>query len=200
MADPTSPPSPTPASASPKNHAIQMGVVVLTFCLALNGAFYFLSDLYFEDRATRYGIQELANISGVRGAFAIFTSLVGLASLIAALAPRWVGHGIAGAASIASLFGAYGAWSHDMPAVLTVALVLLGGLFPALVWRSLLGSRAAWSFLISLTSVYALVLLFGAPKVRTLLEIGLWTALIVPGFLAVGAISLVMLHHDYRDR
>jgi hypothetical protein len=87
-----------------------------------------------------------------------------------------------------------------MPAVLPAALLVLGVLYPVLVWRSLEHSRGAWAFLISMCGVLAIVLLFGAPKVRGVLDIGLWTALIMPGLLAVATVGLAMLRVDYRER
>jgi len=84
--------------------------------------------------------------------------------------------------------------------VLPVSLFVIGALYPALVWRSLEHSRGAWSFLISMCGVLALVLFFGAPKVRGVLDIGLWTALIMPGLLTVAMVGLTMIRADYRER
>ena len=180
-------------------HAMQVGGIVITAVAILNVAFYFLSVMYFDDRAARFGALSEAQISGVRGAFAMFTGSIGIASIISTLAPREIGHGIAGLAGLGSLYAAYGAFSHEMPGVLTAALVVLGVAFPLLVWRSLARSRAAWAALTSLCSVYATVLLFGAPKVRGILGVGLWTALIIPGLLAVATVAMTMIRDDYRD-
>ena len=91
------------------------------------------------------------------------------------------------------------AFQAGMPNSLSVALLVLAGLFPVLVWRSLLHSRAAWAFLVSICWVLAVVLLFGAPKVRSKMEIGLWTAMIIPGLLFVAGVALVAVRREYRD-
>jgi hypothetical protein len=178
---------------------MQIAGLVLTFCVLLNAAFYFLSDMYFADRVGRFGAGELEAVGAVRIAFAMFSLSVAVGSVLASFAPSVIGHGIAGAAGLGSLIGGALAISRGLPPVLGVTMIVLGGLFPVLVWRSLARSRAGWAFLIALCAVYALVLLFGAPKVRGLLGIGLWHALIIPGLLAVGAAALGMLRERYRD-
>jgi hypothetical protein len=47
--------------------------------------------------------------------------------------------------------------------------------------------------------VFGTVDFFGAPKVRGLLGIGLWTALIVPGLQIISVIALTMLRGEYRE-
>jgi hypothetical protein len=187
------------APQTARQQAIQIAWLVLTFCVLLNAAFYFLSDLYFADRATRFGLAELAQINGVRAAFAIFTVLVGVGAAGAAFAPRLIGHGLALAAGVMSLIGSFFAFGQGLPGVLGTTMLVLGGVFPVLVWRSLARSRGAWSFLIATCAVYSLILLFGAPKVRGLLGIGLWHALIAPGMLAVAAAALAMLRGEYQE-
>jgi hypothetical protein len=179
--------------------AMQIAGLVATACVITNIAFYFLSGLYFEDRAAQFGIATSDHILAVRGAFAVFTGSIGLASIVAALAPRSIGHAIAGSAGGMSLFGAIGAFSRGMTPVLGAALVVVGILFPLLTWKSLARARGAWSVLIALCSVYGVVLLFGAPKVRGILGIGLWTALIIPGMLAVATVALAMVRSDYAE-
>ena len=87
----------------------------------------------------------------------------------------------------------------SIPTVLGVTLLFLGMLVPLLIWRSLVYSRAAWSFLLSTCAVLGLILMFGAPKVRGLLGIGLWTAMIIPGLLVLGAVALGLARRDYRE-
>ncbi len=179
--------------------AMQIAGMVIIFCALANVAFYFLSDLYFADRARRYGAEAMASIPGVRVAFGVFTGAIGLMSILAALAPRWVGHGIPTATGLTAIVAAFGAWTHGLQPTLAVALVLVGLLLPALAWLSLHKSRAAWSMLLAMCAVLGLMLMFGAPKVRGLLGVGLWTALIVPGLLAVAAVALAMVHRDYTE-
>jgi hypothetical protein len=79
-------------------------------------------------------------------------------------------------------------------------LLIVGALMPMLVWRSLQHSRGAWALLIALTTALATVDFFGAPKVRGLLGIGPWTALIMPGLQIVTVIALTMLRREYREQ
>ncbi len=178
---------------------MQIAGLVVTACVIANIGFYFLSDLYFEDRSAIYGSVTTGHINDVRIAFAIFTGSLGLTSIAAAMRPMWVGHGIAAAASIAAVLGGVSAALHDMTAVLPVALIVTGIVLALLIWKSLEKVRGAWAFLIGMTSVLAAVLLFGATKVRGSLDVGLWIALIIPGMLAVATVALAMTRDDYRE-
>ncbi len=178
---------------------MQIAGLVFTGCVIANIAFYFLSDLYFEDRSAIYGSVTSGHINDVRIAFAVFTGSIGLASVIAALQPMWIGHGIAAASSVAALLAGLSAAYHEMTPVLPAALIVTGIILALLVWKSFEGIRAAWAFLIGMTSVLSAVLLFGATKVRGVLDVGLWTALIIPGLLAVATIALSMTRDDYRE-
>lgn len=162
----------------------------------LNSAFYFLSSLYFGSSSDK--VLEHSGLIEARLAFLLLSVIVVVLAFIASLAPRWIGHGIAVAMSIAALVGGIEAISHDMPAVMGATLLVTAAITPLLVWRSWKYSRAAWSFLISLLAVFAAVDFFGAPKVRGLLGIGLWTAMILPALQVVGVISLAMLRDEYR--
>lgn len=172
---------------------MQIAALIAGTLVTFNTGFYFLSALYLADSSD-------AVINGIRGAFLVMTALVAVASFIAALAPRALGHGLACLLGVASIVAGCGAIAHDMPPVMGATLLIVGVLMPVLAWRSLLHSRAAWSFLIALTAVFGGVDFFGAPKVRALLGIGLWTALIVPGLQIVTVVALVMLKDEYRDR
>ena len=178
-----------------RKQVIQVAVVVAIALVFVNAVFLFLSSWYFTGKRP----EQAAAINDVRAAFAVFTCIVGAASILAASAPRTVGHAIASIMGLVSLVAAIGAFARGMTIVLPVTLLVIGGLLPALAMFSMKTSRAAWAFLTSMCGVYATVLLFGAPKVRGLLDIGLWTALIVPGLLAVATASLVMSRADYRD-
>ena len=63
---------------------------------------------------------------------------------------------------------------------------------------SLRDVRAAWSFLVAIAAVYAIVLFFGAPKVRNVLDIGLWTTLVLPGLNVVAMSALILCRQRYR--
>ncbi|MDB4959886.1 MAG: hypothetical protein JWO36_7455 [Myxococcales bacterium] len=173
--------------------AVQIAAIIGVGVVALNVAFFFLSDSYFHDHL------DAVNVSGVRGAFGVLTGIVGVASFLAALAPRLVGHALAAIVAVCSLVAGVAALNAGLPNVMGMTLLVLGVVVPLLVWQSLLHSRAAWSFLIAIMAVFATVDFFGAPKVRGLLGIGLWTALIVPGLQIVSAIALAMIRSEYRE-
>ena len=183
---------------------MQVSAVLFVFFVLLNIAFFVLSIFYFNDKragATLTGATITdAQILNTRLAFAVFSGSVTLAGIALMFAPKLVSHALAAAAGVGSLVAAVFAFQKGMPMVLPVTLLIVGGLFPLLAWRSLELSRAAWSVLVAMCFVFALVLLFGAPKVRTNVGIGLWTALIMPGLLTVAAIGLTMQRAAYRDR
>ncbi len=182
---------------------MQVAALVGGTCVVLNVAFWFLSSVYFADKRSNPMLMDAVTgdqVMNVRFAFAIFTGIVSMAAIGAAFVPKWVSHGLAAIAGLVALVASFFAFRKGMPMVLPVALFVIGVLFPVLVWRSLELSRGAWAFLISMCSVLALVLLFGAPKVRGVLGIGLWTAMIMPGLLAVATVGLTMLRIDYRER
>lgn len=182
-----------------RQSAIQIAGMVLFFAALFNVAFYFLSDLYFEERVLKYGAHEALAIPNVRRAFAVFTGAVALMSVLAVFAPRAIGHAIPTAAGLAALIAAYLAWGAGLQGTLAVSLVIVGVLMPVLAYLSWWQrSRAAWSFLIALCGVLALILLFGAPKVRGLVGVGLWSAMVIPGLLAVATIALSMVHREYE--
>lgn len=185
---PTTPAAPSSGASSP----LQLAGFVLAVVAIANVGFYFMSDVYYAGRA----LGDAHRIADTRIAFAAFSVVLGVAGVAALLAPRLVGHGLAVLAGLASLVAGVGALSGSLPGVLGTTLLVFGAAFPLLVWRSLGGSRAAWASLFAMCAVYAIVLTFGAPKVRGLVGIGLWTALIIPGLLAVAAGAL----HAVRGR
>jgi hypothetical protein len=191
MADKAPPKPPTPAQ-----EAAQIAMLAGIAVAALNGLFYFAGGAYFTDK----GVVDSARMNTAWIAFAVFTVTVAGASVVAAIKPKLVGHGIAAVAGVASLLGAIGAIARDMPTVLPVTMLILGGTLPALAYYSMqLRVRAAWSFLVALCGVFSGVLLFGAPKVRGVLGLSLWTALIIPGLLAVATIALSRVSADYAS-
>lgn len=179
--------------------AMQIAGIVVVSTVITNIAFYFLSGLYFEDRAAIYGGVTVDHIASVRYAFGVFTGSIAIASVIASLQPRIVGHAIASIASLAALVAGVAAFSKGLTLVLPAALIASGLVLGVLVWKSLERMRGAWAFLIGMTSVFSAVLLFGSTKVRGALDVGLWTALIIPGLLAVATVALAMTRDDYRD-
>lgn len=178
---------------------MQIAGLVVTGCVIANIGFYFLSDLYFADRSAIYGSVTSGHINDVRITFGVFTGSIGLAAVLASLQPMWIGHGIAAGTSVAAVFAGLNAAFHDMTPVLPASLILTGLVLAVLIWKSLAKVRGAWAFLIGMTSVLSAVLLFGATKVRGVLGVGLWTALIIPGLLAVATVALSMTRDDYRE-
>lgn len=161
--------------------------------VALNIMFFIASYFYYVGKPA-------ADASGARMAFALFSVIVALATFAASLAPRVVGHALAGLLAVAALVGAIAGFATDKPPVMAMTLLVLAGLAPVLAWSSWRRMRAAWSFLISIVAVLAAVTFFGAPKIRNLLHIDLWYAMIVPGLLIVCVVALSLLRENYRER
>lgn len=189
---------PTPTSTNP-NPAIQFAILIAVICALLNVAFFFLSGVYVSDKTIDAPINE-AVLHNVRIAFVVFSGTVSLGSIGAAFATKWVAHGLSTIAGLASLVAAYYAFKTTMPLVLPVSLAVVGMLFPLLAWRSWANSRAAWSCMVAMCFTLALVLLFGAPKVRSQVGIGIWIAFIIPGMLTVAGVALTMLRGNYREQ
>jgi hypothetical protein len=173
---------------------LQMAGVVAGAAFTLNTLFWVASHFYFNDKPL-----EAANVGGVRLAFFVMTLIVAAMAYGAALAPRLIGHGLAFAMGAASVVGGIASLSTGLPPVMGTTMLVLGGLLPALAVKSLQHSRAAWSFLIAVVAVFAAVCFFGAPKIRHLLGINLWSAMIFPGLQIVAVIALSMLRNEYRD-
>lgn len=181
------------------NPIVQLAILIAILAAILNVGFFFVSDAYFADRAKRFGPLELERLSGARFDFAIFSIVVAAGAILAALRPRAVAHGIPVLAGAASLLAGFAALGSDTSVVLALTLIVVAGLFELLVFRSLQGSRAAWSCLAALCIVYGVVMLFGAPKLRGILGVGMWVAMIVPGLLAVATSALRAVRDDYRE-
>jgi hypothetical protein len=180
--------------APPRRHLQTLGVFVAVMSL-LNVAFWLMSSFYVKDKP-----QVALELTTIRLAFATLSIVVSIMGFVASLAPRLIGHALAGIAAIASLVGGISALIGTLPPVLGVTMLVLGLVLPFLVWGSLIESRSAWAFLISILSVLAIVTFFGAPKVRHVLGIGLWHALIIPGLMTVAVIALSMLRDEYRAK
>jgi len=194
---------PPPTTTDATKAATQIAIIVVAFALLLNVSFYFLSGLYYDDKRASQGLMTLITDKTVRDtriSFAVFTGVVTLSTVGTLFQPRWVSIGIAGAASLASLIAGVFAIRGGMPGALSVALLAIGMLIPVLVWGTIVRARAAWAFLTALAYVLAVVLLFGAPKIRAQINIGLWTAMVIPGLLAIAALGLTMIREDYRER
>jgi len=178
--------------------------VVGAVVVGANILFWLLSSLYFASKVTYSSAGEVpAFTSGeqldVRMAFLVLSVIVAVASIGAATKPNEVGHAIMAVMAPASLAAGLGAAVYGLPGVLAATELVLGTILVVVVPMSWRGSRAAWSFLIAIAGVYAVVLFFGAPKVRGVLHIGLWTTLILPGLNAVALTALVRSRARYRS-
>ena len=118
--------------------------------------------------------------------FALLSTIAIAVSVVAIFWARPAGHALTGLIGALMVVAGLGTTLTDLPVVLAVALLIFGVAAVTLAWRSWQGGRAAWAFSIALDGVLALVTLFGAPKVRGLLHIDIWMAL-VPTTLAIAA-------------
>jgi hypothetical protein len=179
-----------------RKQSMKMASVIAGTALGLNSIFWVLSIVYYDDKP---GLAA-ANIDSVRIAFFALTLLVAAMSYVAGLAPRHLGHGVGFVAGIASLVAGFASFGSTIPGVVGATLLVFGFILPIVTWKSLQHSRAAWAFLIALLSVLATVTFFGAPKVRHVLGIGLWYAMIIPAVEIVAVIALSMVRGEYRER
>jgi hypothetical protein len=176
-----------------RTQAMRLAIVITGSLVSFNSLFYLLSKLWFEDHHD-------SDLAMIRVAFLILTALVAGASFGAALAPRAIGHLLSLATGVAALVGGIAALTNGLPGVMGVTLMVLGVMTPVLAFYSFQQSRAAWSVLVAILVVFSAVSFFGAPKVRGVLHIGLWTALIAPGLMIIAVIALAMVRGEYRER
>src|SRR5262245_53614385 len=158
------------------NRIARVAIVAIVAVAAINTAFYFLSLWYYADKAkaAQMPIDTVA-LDNVRIAFAFFALAVAGAAVLASLSPRVIGHISAAVLGVANVIAALVSFGAGLTPVLGFALLLGGGTMVALAYFSYFKhSRAAWAFLAALLFVFGLCLLFGAPKVRSLVGIGLW--------------------------
>ena len=179
--------------------ATKVAMIIAGVAVALNGLFFYLSGAYFADRVAVYGPVSDGEINGVRISFATLTVVLTAAGAAAVRWPRLVGHTIPFVASLAALAGAVAAYLHGLHIVMPVTLLVIGLVLPVLCMSSLNRRRAGWAFLCGMCAMLAVVTLFGATKVRVVLGISLWHAMILPGLLAIGTAALAMVRTEYRD-
>ena len=178
-----------------RKQALQMAGLVAGAALTLNVLFFVMSGMYFDDKP-----KQAADIGSVRAAFAVLSFIVAAMTYGAGLAPRLVGHGLAVVIGLAAVIGGVAALIGSLPPVMGLTLLVCGILLPTLAGYSLKHSRAAWSFLIAMLAVLATVTFFGAPKIRHVMHIGLWHALIIPALQIVAVIALSMVRDEYKGR
>ena len=111
---------------------------------------------------------------------------------------RLVGHIAAVLLGVLSLVGGIASLAKSLPPVMGVTLLVIGVIVPLLAWKSWSYSRAAWSFLIAIIAVFAGVMLFGAPKIATVLGIDMVWALVFPAAEVATVVALASARDDYR--
>ena len=137
--------------------------------------------------------------SHVMGSFLALIAIV-IGALLAAISrPRQVGHALAGLLGAAALLAGLYSFLGSLPFLLSLVLAVMGGAMLLMTYYSLHGSRPAWAFLSALLAVMGVCTLFGAPKVKNLLGVNMWLALLVPGLLAVTCAALGIIAEDYRE-
>lgn len=175
---------------TPRKQSLKTAGTIAGAALTANVAFLVLSSQYNGDPAA---------VGGARVAFGLLSLLVAVMAYIAAFAPRFIGHALGFVAGLGAFVAGIAAMFTTIPPVVAVALLASGCVLPVLSWKSLNHSRSAWAFLIAVLSVLATVTFFGAPKVRNVLGIGLWYALIIPCLEIVAVIALGMIRREYRE-
>jgi len=181
-------------STTTRTEAMRLAAFITGVLVVFNTAFFFLSNLWFEDH-------KAADLVAIRGAFGMLTGIVAVTSFGAALAARQIGHVLALTAGAWSVAAGIGAFAKSMPLVMGFTLVIVGCTLSALTYLSYYRrSRPAWATTIAILAVFAAVDFFGAPKIRGLLHIGLWTALILPGVQIVAVIALAMVRGEYAEK
>jgi hypothetical protein len=173
--------------------------------LGLNVVFFFLSNSYFDShREIVAGVSQPSysadQMTHVRITFGVLSGVVALFGLIAGIQPRVIGHAIPAVLGAVHLVACVAAFAYGVPGAVGATLLVSGVLMPMLAWHSYRGSRPAWAFLIAMCGVFAVAEFFGAPKIRGALDVGLWTAMILPGINAVAAFALVSLRGQYLER
>lgn len=184
----------------------RIAILTVIAYVALNIAFYLMSGSYFDSHHEMVpGVGAVPAYSPekamhVRTMFAVFSGVVAAFAFAAALRPRVVGHLLPVLLAVGYLVGAVAGFTHNAPGVVGMTLLISGVLVPVLAWHSFHRSRPAWAFLVALCGVFAVVGLFGAPKVRGALDVSLWLTMILPGLNVVAAAALVALRADYLER
>ena len=110
------------------------------------------------------------------------------------------GHGLAAVIGAASLIAGIVATTKSLPAVMSITLIVIGGLLPALAHYSWRFSRAAWSLMISTLAVFAAVTFFGAPKIAAVMHVSLGVAFIIPVVQVLAVIALADLRAEFREQ
>lgn len=190
MSAPAQSPEPKPSAASSADDTVHP--LVLPAVIA-GVAAVVLVALFWSTTTAEYRSHTL-------GSFLAMVVIV-IGALLGAMAkPRDVGHGLAALFGLASLGAGLASFSGSLPTLLSLVLITMGAFALPMAYQSYAKrSRPAWAFLAAILGVMGVCTLFGAPKVRSLLDVNMWIALMVPGLLAVATAALGMVAGDYRE-
>jgi hypothetical protein len=182
----------------------RIAAIAAAIVVVANVAFLLLSGLYFNSKISFTPQGEVPAfdahaVAMIRVQFGVLSVLVAVAAIGVAVAARAVSHAIMMVMAPASLLAGLCAAVYGLPSVLAAAELILGTVLCVIVPMSWRGSRAAWSFLVAIAAAYGVVLFFGAPKVRGVLDVGLWTTLILPGLNIVALVGLVQSRSRYAS-
>jgi hypothetical protein len=186
-------------------HTKRLAIVFAVGFVVVNVAFYLLSGSYFESHrqivnGASVPVYTPEHASHLRVVFALVSGAVTAVGFLAGVQRRVVGHLLASALGAANFAGGIAALVRGAPGALTATLLITGAALPVLAWFSYRRARGAWAFLVALCGVLAVVDLFGAPKIRGVFDISLWTTMLLPGLFAVACATLILLRDDYVDR
>jgi hypothetical protein len=181
---------------TPRKQSLKMAGVIAATVLGANALFSLMAGLYYKGHSA----QALIDIGSIRIAFGVLSLSIAGMAYVAAFAPRLIGHAIGFAAGTAALAGGFASLGTSFPGIVAAALLVTGVVLPVLTWRSMRHSRPAWAFLVAVLAVLATVTFFGAPKMRNVLGIGLWYAMIIPAVYVIGVIALSMVRSEYREQ
>lgn len=188
-----------------REHSTRLAILCLIAFVAINAVFYLLSGNYFDSHHKLVGGASVPSYSPdeaahIRVVFAAVSGAIAAASFFARLSPRVVAPVLAALLGVTNVgFGVAALLSH-LSGALAATLLVAGILMPVLAWSSHRRSRAAWAFLGTMCGVLAFFSLFFAPKLRGMLDISMWTAMILPGLYVVAAAAFFLLRNDYVDR
>lgn len=190
----------TAASDSPR-----LAILCVVGFAIVNVAFFFLSGSYFDSHHEIVGGKLIATYSADQAQHirVVFGAVSGAVTAVAFLAGLWrnqVGHGLAALLGLFNVVAGIVALMHGLSGALIATLLVSGALMPVLAWYSYHRARGAWSVLVAICGVLSIVGLFGAPKIRAILDVSLWTTMILPGLFAVACIALALLRDRYVER
>lgn len=192
--------SPTPPPV------LRVALICVAAFVVSNAVFYFLSGSYFESHrqiinGAMVPVYTPELSMHVRLTFVVLCAVLAVAAFAASIWTRIVGHGLPVLLAVVYLVAGFASFASDAPTVVGITLVVAGVLMPVLAWSSYdRRTRSAWSFLVAMCGAFAAVTFFGSPKLRSALDIGLWTAMILPGLNIVAVVALLVRRGDYVER